>query len=68
MDVVHALDRVLFVFSDFGISVIKLFLHLPFVFNSGIFENLEGSRHVLHLGLKGGEIFVFSVMLFDHFF
>ena len=52
MDIVHASDRMLFIFSNLSVSVIELLLHLSFVLNTSVLKNFECRWHVFHLRLQ----------------
>ena len=67
MDMVHALDGILSIFSDLGIGIIKFLLHLPFVLNTRILKDLEGSTHVLHLTLELCQVLVLPFCFLNHF-
>ena len=41
MDVIHAVDGIFPILGNFSIRVIEFLFHLPLIFNSGVFKDLE---------------------------
>jgi len=67
MNMIHAVDGIFPIFSNFCVSIIEFLFHLSFVLYTSVLEDLESSTHVLHLRLQFRQVFILSWVFFYHF-
>ena len=66
VDVIHSIDCLLSVFSNFFISIVELLFHLTLIFDTSVLEHLKTSAHVFHLTLELGQVFILPFCFFNH--
>ena len=67
MNMIHTCNCMFFVFLNLCIGVIEFLFHLSFIFDTSILEHFKSSTHIFHLRLQVRQVFIFTLLFFNHF-